>query len=87
MVAIRFDDFEVEPYGDCKFDYLSVHDGNSTSSPLIEFLCGISPRGTTLQSTGNVMTLHFFADAFGSKYKGFEIYATGRLASLISVTK
>ena len=77
MVAIRFEKFDVEHNRtNCGFDYLAVHDGDSTGSPMIgSKLCGTSPLGTTLQSTGNVMTLHFHSDGFGGKYGGFKIYA------------
>ena len=37
-------------------------------------LCGENPAGTTIISTGNVMTLHFHTDRIQVR-SGFEIYA------------
>ena len=37
-------------------------------------LCGTSPAGTKLKSTGNVMTLHFHTDRYTVK-SGFRIFA------------
>ena len=59
----------------CQYGYLTIHDGESTDSPLIgSKLCGTSPSGTTITSTGNAMTLHFHSDYFGTK-TGFRLYA------------
>ena len=83
IVSITFEDFYVESCWMCNCDYLAVHDGNSISSPIIGLkdndqrrkgLCGYSPKGTTINSTGNVMTLHFFSDSRSPK-TGFKIYA------------
>lgn len=78
MVEIRFEAFEVLSSHLCKVDYLAVHDGDSTSSPMIgSKLCGKSPTGTTLKSTGNVMTLHFHTNRYSTlaSRSGFNIYA------------
>ena len=76
MVAIRFEKFDVEHNRtNCGFDYLAVHDGDNISSPMIgPKLCGTITTGTTLQSTTNVMTLHFHAN-LETRNKGFKIYA------------
>ena len=37
-------------------------------------LCGTSPAGTTLKSTGNVMTLHFHTDR-STVESGFRVFA------------
>ena len=73
--SIRFEEFDVESHSTCNYDYLAVHDGDSTDSPLIgSKLCGTSPAGTTLQSTGNVMTLDFHSDSSQAR-SGFKIHA------------
>ena len=65
----------MDGYSTCKYDYLAIHDGNDTDSPMIgPKLCGTSPAGTTLKSTGNVMTLHFHTDNTGVR-SGFRIFA------------
>ena len=86
LVSITFEDFDVNWCNpECSCDYLAVHDGNSTSSPIIGLsqnelnqgmkgLCGTTPKGTTIKSTGNVMTLHFISsEQYGGS--GFKIYA------------
>ena len=71
--AIMFEAFDVKRDTTCSFDYLAVHDGNDTDSPMIgPKLCGTSPAGTTLKSTGNVMTLHFHTDRTVTR-SGFKI--------------
>ena len=76
VVRIRFEEFDVQLGSTlCPFDYLVVHDGENSSSPIIgSKLCGTSPGGTTIQSTRNVMTLHFHTDG-GVVRSGFKIYA------------
>ena len=57
------------------YDFLAIHDGESTDSPLMSSkLSGTSPSGTTMRSTGNVMTLHFHSDSRSTK-TGFRLYA------------
>ena len=76
-VAITFMVFSVSYNWDrnCKEDFLTIHDGESTDSPLIgPKLCGTSPSGTTVRSTRNVMTLHFHTSYTGVK-TGFKLFA------------
>ena len=75
IVSLTFEDFNVEYDYNCRWDYLAVHDGSSISSQIIgSKLCGTSPVGTTMNSTGNVINLHFVSDLFVTK-TGFKIYA------------
>ena len=87
-VKIMFEEFDVENHSNCIYDYLAIHDGNCTSSPTIESkLCGNSLAGTTMQSTQNVMTIHFHTDNSQSG-TGFRVYATtvkGKVLSWFSV--
>ena len=70
-VVITFLVFDVEE----GYDFLAIHDGESTDSPLMSSkLSGTSPSGTTMRSTGNVMTLHFHSDSRSTK-TGFRLYA------------
>ena len=72
-VTIRLEAFNVESHSTCTWDYLAVHDGDSTSSSLIgSKLCGTSHEGSTIQSTGNTMTLHFHTDGSVTR-SGFKI--------------
>ena len=78
-VAITFASFDLDTYDgarNCRWsDYLAIHDGESSDSPLIGAkLCGTSPSGTTIRSTGSAMTLHFKSTWSGSG-PGFRLYA------------
>ena len=83
-VTIRLEAFNVESHGACAYDYLTVHDGSTTSAPMIgSKLCGTSPAGTRMKSTGNIMTLHFSTDTYMS-VGGFQIYTdAGKKADII----
>ena len=75
IVSLTFEDFNVEDDSTCGYDYLALHDGNSIISPIIgSKLCGTGPAGMTINSTGNVMTLHFVSDS-SVTVTGFKIYA------------
>ena len=75
IVSLTFEDFNVESHSSCRYDYLAVHDGSSISSQIIgSKLCGTIPVGTTMNSTGNVINLHFVSDGSVTK-TGFKIYA------------
>ena len=74
IVSITFEAFEVED----GWDYLKVFDSNNTYEAQIgSTLDGDTddvPVGTTIQSTGNVMTLRFKSDSAVNK-AGFKIIA------------
>ena len=75
IVNIFFEAFNVEFEDKCSYDFLAVHDGNGTDSPMIgSKMCGTDPEGTTMHSSGNLMTLHFHSDWAESR-SGFKIYA------------
>ena len=71
-VSIVFDNFNVEYDSSCDYDWLNVHDGDSSGSKLISSkLCG-DDIPSPMNSTGNSMTLVFHSDDHYN-YKGFEI--------------
>ena len=73
IVLITLEAFDVESESTCRYDYLAVHDGDSTSSNLIgSKLCGTDHVGSTIKSTGNTMTLHFHTDSSETR-SGFKI--------------
>ena len=73
IVSVTFESFDVELEDRCEWDYLAIHDGNSTESPMIGYkLCGKGPTGTTIKSTGNQMTIHFFSDEIETR-TGFKL--------------
>ena len=72
-VSIKFDAFDVEPHSTCQYDFLAIYDGETTDSPILATkFCGANSAGTSLQSTGNTMTLHFHTDSSVTK-SGFKI--------------
>ncbi|XP_017269603.1 cubilin [Kryptolebias marmoratus] len=69
VVTLNFLAFDVEG-GSCRFDYVEVRDGSTSSSPLLGTFCGaaIPPR---LQSTQRSMYIQFRTDSSVSNH-GFE---------------
>lgn len=62
-VYSRFQIFHLEAHSSCRFDYLDIFDGPSTSSPLIGRFCGNVVPTERIRSTSNMMTLNFITDA------------------------
>ena len=52
---------DIEPAGDCFYDYLTVRDGPKSSSPLLGRFCGNS-RIPDIRSTSNKLLVHFYSD-------------------------
>ena len=71
-VLLVFESYDLQPGYSCEYDWLEVHDGNSSESELIGFkLCGNDiPR--PLESSGNSLTLLFHSDSSGT-FQGFRI--------------
>ena len=71
-VRIRFEAFNVESHTSCRYDYLEVRDGDSSSSSMIgSKLCGdLIPDA--IESTGSSMTLVFHTDSSAIR-TGFRI--------------
>ena len=71
-VRIRFEAFNVESHSSCRYDYLEVRDGDSSSSSIIgSKLCGgLIP--SAIESTGSSMTLVFHTDS-SARAAGFKI--------------
>ncbi|XP_037612385.1 cubilin [Sebastes umbrosus] len=69
VVTLNFLSFDVEG-GSCRFDFVEVRDGSTSSSPLLGTFCGINipPR---LQSTQRSMYIRFKTDSSISNH-GFE---------------
>ena len=86
VVYITFEAFAVEAHSTCYFDYLEIHDGDTISSPILgSKLCGIGTHvGTTIQSTGNAMTILFSTDSSATE-GGFKLVANaGKNSDLIA---
>ncbi|XP_029134023.2 cubilin [Labrus bergylta] len=69
VVTLNFLSFDVEG-GSCRFDFVEVRDGSTSSSPLLGTFCGVDipPR---LQSTQRSMYIYFKTDASVTNH-GFE---------------
>ena len=77
IVSITFEAFAVGGHWlfGCR-DYLEIYDGDTTASPMIgSKLCGIGTHvGTTIQATGNAMTILFHTNFFRTE-SGFKLVA------------
>ena len=81
-VRIRFEAFNIESHSSCRYDYLEVRDGESSSSNLIgSRLCGTTiPEA--VESSGSSMTLIFHSDSSVER-SGFRLIAELGKNSLI----
>ena len=63
IVLLDFEQFRLELSGpNCEYDYLSVRDGSTLSSPLLGKYCGIHNK-FTIQSKSSSIIVHFFSDS------------------------
>nr|XP_054604208.1 adhesion G-protein coupled receptor G6 isoform X7 [Nothobranchius furzeri] len=67
VIELSFLDFEVEEAQGCIYDRVVVNTGSTE----VKF-CGLTARGLTLNSTGNVMEVSFTSD-FSIQKKGFKV--------------
>ena len=70
-VTLSFNTFDVEASG-CIYDHMLIYDGPTTSSPLIGKYCNSSVPPSTISSSGNAITIKFYADP-GLELSGFDI--------------
>lgn len=69
VINLHFEYFDVEGSTLCRYDYVSVHDGRTTSSRQIAKFCA-SVIPVSLQSSSNFMFVKFHSDTRRT-YKGF----------------
>ncbi|XP_053566997.1 embryonic protein UVS.2 [Bombina bombina] len=67
-IIINFDVFNLETYPYCRYDYVRIYDGKTTSSPLIGTFCGRSSFNR--KSTDNALLIKFHSD-YSNQYPGF----------------
>lgn len=70
-VALRFDEFSLEPDENCTFDFVEVWDGLSDGWKSLGRMCGDKGEMQELVSTETRMRLKFYSDNF-SEFKGFK---------------
>ncbi|KAI8499581.1 hypothetical protein Bbelb_226320, partial [Branchiostoma belcheri] len=59
-LALTFMTLDLADHGDCEFDYVAVHDGNSSAAPLLGRFCDAAATVTT---TGSSMTVVFVTNS------------------------
>nr|XP_020664393.1 CUB and zona pellucida-like domain-containing protein 1 [Pogona vitticeps] len=67
-IHLTFSDIFLEMDDKCRFDFLAIYDGPTTSSGLIKQVCGLQPQ--TFESSSNVMTVALSTD-YANSYRGF----------------
>ena len=84
IVSVTLQEFDVESHSTCKYDYLTAYDGRdiNTWNQIGSKMCGSRPEGMIINSTRNIMTLHFHSDHTGSG-SGFKAYANAIKGKLI----
>ncbi|XP_038578939.1 cubilin [Micropterus salmoides] len=75
QLLLSFSNFHLESSSTCSYDYLAVHDGNSSSAPQLAKLCGSQPP-STIRSSSNQLYIKLRTDS--------SISAGGFLASYTS---
>ena len=84
VIALKFDDFELEGDGDCAKDFVKVYDGLSTRSRLLVTLCG-SKKGAMVSSTNRYIFVHFRSDESNTR-KGFKLTWKGIITTTVTTT-
>ena len=74
-VRLEFENIDLEDDAACRFDYVTVLDGPTVSSPALARYCGLSATAVSsfIQSTKNVMTVVFSSDR-STTNTGFQAY-------------
>uniref|UniRef100_A0A672HTS6 Cubilin (intrinsic factor-cobalamin receptor) n=1 Tax=Salarias fasciatus TaxID=181472 RepID=A0A672HTS6_SALFA len=67
-VLLNFTDLDIEIHSNCSWDYVAVHDGPSSSSPLLARVCGLS--APPIVSTQNIIYVRFRSDS-SRNHRGF----------------
>ncbi len=58
----RFNTFHLEAHARCRYDWVSLYDGDSLSAPLIGRYCGdVMPE--VVKTRTNTLLVHFYSDA------------------------
>ncbi|KAG7219563.1 hypothetical protein INR49_018990 [Caranx melampygus] len=68
-VLLNFSDLDIENHSNCAWDYVSIHDGPSSSSPLLARVCG-STLPPSITSTQSSMFVRFRSDS-SRNHRGF----------------
>lgn len=73
VLNVTFTNFNLEPSTECRFDWLQIHDGRSSSAyPVGRFCGGALPKGGNIISTHNALYMWFRSDNTTNN-DGFEL--------------
>ena len=69
-MKVRLKYFDVPHSSDCSTNYVAVHDGFSTGSPLLEKMCGEKCTEYIVEGTSQFLTVHLEVTMPG-QFRGF----------------
>ncbi|XP_017194033.2 CUB and zona pellucida-like domain-containing protein 1 [Oryctolagus cuniculus] len=82
-IKLTFKDIFLEVDDDCRFDFVAIYDGSSTSSGLIEQVCG--RRKPTFESSSDSLTVVLSTD-YANSYWGFSASYTSIYTENVNTT-
>ncbi|XP_004681025.1 PREDICTED: CUB and zona pellucida-like domain-containing protein 1 [Condylura cristata] len=82
-IKLKIKDILLEVDKDCRFDFVAVYDGASTSSGLVGKVCGTT--APTFESSSNSLTVVLSTD-YANSYRGFSASYTSLYAENINTT-
>jgi len=59
-ISLVVDDVNLEHYGDCEYDYVTLYDGPTENSTVINTFC--TPNPSTFKSSGSSVLVVFISD-------------------------
>lgn len=77
-VLVKLISLQIENHRTCKYDNLTIYDGDTTESMLVGVYCGnttLKPLPPPFRSSGNKLTAHFATDGSASGF-GFQLTYT-----------
>lgn len=72
MLQLTIESFDVEESSKCSYDYLTIYNGPSQSSPVLDKICKVPQPNTKYTSAGNRLRLEFITD-YSQSGNGFKI--------------
>ncbi|KAF0887474.1 CUZD1 protein, partial [Crocuta crocuta] len=82
-IKLNFKDMFIEGDGHCRFDFIAVYDGLSTTSGLLGQVCGYAKPA--FESSANSLTVVLSAD-YANSYRGFTASYTSIYAENVTTT-
>lgn len=79
-VTLYFNSFYIEPHSTCRYDYLEIRNGSTSSSPLINQLCG-NTIPNPIFATGNTLWMNLVTDS-SIVHPGYDITWTASTSGM-----